>query len=103
METKKRLDTPERNPDPITKAPGSHPIATGVGAAAGGAAAMGAAVAAVAALGTAVGTVGTAIGAAVGAVVGFIGDVGRTDFYPTIVLKRSRACCTTAFFRSSCR
>ena len=75
METKQRMDTPERNPDPITKAPGSHPVGTGVGAAAGGAGAMGAAVAAGAALGTAVGPVGTAIGAAVGAVAG--GLVGK--------------------------
>ena len=26
-----RTDDPKRNPDPITKAPGSHPIGTGVG------------------------------------------------------------------------
>ena len=75
METKQRIDTPERNPDPITEAPGSHPVGTGVGAAAGGAATMGAAVAAGAAMGTAVGPVGTAIGAAVGAVAG--GLVGK--------------------------
>lgn len=51
------------NRDPITGAPGSHPIGTGVGAALGGAAAG-------AAAGTVVGPVGTVIGAAVGAVVG---------------------------------
>jgi len=85
METKKRLDTPERNPDPITKAPGSHPVGTGVGAAAGGAAAMGATVAAGAALGTSVGPVGTAIGAAVGAVVGGLAGKGIAEhFDPTI-------------------
>ena len=67
------LDTPkgrDTNPDPITGAPGSHPVGTGVGAAAGGAAGIGAAMAAGAVAGSAVGPVGTAIGAAVGAVAG---------------------------------
>ena len=53
-----------RNPDPITGAPGSHPIGTGLGAAAGGAAVTGALA------GSAVGPIGTVAGAAVGAVVG---------------------------------
>src|SRR5688572_18423374 len=53
-----------RNPDPITGAPGSHPVGTGLGAAVGGAATAGALA------GTAVGPVGTIAGAAVGAVVG---------------------------------
>jgi hypothetical protein len=52
-----------RNPDPITGAPGSHPVGTGLGAAAGGAAAG-------AAAGTIAGPVGTLAGAAVGAIVG---------------------------------
>jgi uncharacterized protein (TIGR02271 family) len=60
----------DSNPDPITGAPGSHPVGTGVGAAAGGAAGVGAAMAAGAAAGTAAGPVGTAIGAVVGAVAG---------------------------------
>src|ERR1035437_5064413 len=79
METKQRIDTPERNPDPITKAPGSHPVGTGVGAAAGGAAGIGAAVATGAAIGTAAGPVGTVVGAAVGAAVGAVagGLVGK--------------------------
>lgn len=56
------------NLDPITKAPGAHPVGTGVGAAAGG-------VAGAAAAGAAAGTVlggpiGTAAGLVVGAVVG---------------------------------
>src|ERR1019366_5338307 len=51
------------NPDPITKAPGSHPVGTGIGAVAGGAAAG-------AAAGTVAGPAGTIAGAAVGAVVG---------------------------------
>ena len=75
METKQRIDSPELNPDPITKAPGSHPVGAGVGAAAGGAAAIAGVVAAGAALGTAAGPVGTAIGAAVGAVAG--GLIGK--------------------------
>lgn len=56
------------NLDPITKAPGAHPIGTGVGAAAGG---MAGAAAAGAAAGTVVGgPVGAAAGLVVGAVVG---------------------------------
>jgi len=52
----------DTNPDPITGAPGSHPVGTGVGAAAAGAAG--------AAIGSVAGPVGTAVGAAVGAVAG---------------------------------
>ena len=62
----KKVDLPpkgNRNPDPITNAPGSHPVETGVGAAVGGAV-SGAAVGAVA------GPVGAVIGAAAGAVAG---------------------------------
>jgi hypothetical protein len=55
---------PDRNPDPITGAPGSHPIGTGVGAAGGGAAG--------AAIGAAVSGPAFPVGAAVGAVVGAI-------------------------------
>ena len=61
---------PDRNPDPITKAPGSHPLGTGIGAAAGGATGVGAALAAGAATGSIAGPAGTAIGAIAGAVVG---------------------------------
>ncbi len=54
------------NLDPITKAPGAHPIGTGVGAAAGGAAGA-------AAVGAATGTmVGGPVGAAAGLVVGAV-------------------------------
>jgi hypothetical protein len=53
----------DANRDPISGAPGAHPIGTGVGAALGGAAAG-------AAAGTVAGPVGTIVGAAVGAVVG---------------------------------
>ena len=57
-----------RNPDPITGAPGSHPVGTGVGAAVGGAATG-------AAVGTVAGPAGTIAGAAIGAVVG--GLIGK--------------------------
>jgi len=53
----------EENRDPISGAPGAHPVGTGVGATLGGAAAG-------AAAGTVVGPVGTVVGAAVGAIVG---------------------------------
>lgn len=62
-----------RNPDPITGAPGSHPVGTGIGAAVGGAAAAGAVA------GTAAGPVGTAVGAAVGAVVGGLAGKGIAE------------------------
>jgi hypothetical protein len=57
------------NRDPITGAPGAHPLGVGVGATAGG-------IAAGAAVGTMAGPVGTAIGAAVGAIAG--GLVGKS-------------------------
>jgi hypothetical protein len=53
----------DENPDPITGAPGSHPIETGVGTAAGG-------LAAGALLGAAGGPAGAAAGAVVGGLVG---------------------------------
>ena len=53
----------DANRDPLTGAPGSHPVGTGLGAIAGGAAAG-------AATGTVAGPVGTVVGAAIGAVVG---------------------------------
>jgi phage tail tape-measure protein len=65
-DTEKKVDLPptgSRKPYPITNAPGSHPIETGVGAAVVGGAAG-------AAVGTMAGPVGTAVGAAVGAVAG---------------------------------
>lgn len=62
------------NRDPITKAPGSHPVGTGIGTAVGGAAGAAGAIAAAAATGAAAGTalgpIGTAAGLVVGAVVG---------------------------------
>jgi phage tail tape-measure protein len=52
----------DANPDPITGAPGSHPVGTGVGAAGGAAAG--------AAIGAAGGPVGAGIGIAAGAIIG---------------------------------
>jgi hypothetical protein len=60
----KKLDLPPkgpRNADPLTGAPGAHPIETGIGAAAGGAAA-----------GMAAGLVGGPVSAVVGAAVGAV-------------------------------
>jgi len=60
------------NRDPITGAPGAHPIGTGIGAALGGAAAG-------AATGTVAGPVGTVVGAAVGAIVGGLAGKGVAE------------------------
>ena len=79
MESTPHTNDPSMNPDPITKAPGAHPVGTGVGAAAGGAAGIGAAIAAGAAMGTAVGPVGTVIGAVAGAVVGGLAGKGVAE------------------------
>lgn len=59
---KKKVDLPprgDRNADPITDAPGAHPIEVGAGAALGGAA-----------VGLAAGAIGGPIGAVAGAVIG---------------------------------
>jgi hypothetical protein len=66
---------PERrnaNLDPISGAPGAHPVGTGLGAAAGG-------VAAGAAAGTVAGPVGTVVGAAIGAIVGGLAGKGVAE------------------------
>jgi hypothetical protein len=66
----KMIDLPpkgSRNPDPITDAPGSHPIEAGIGAAVAGAASG-------LAVGVVAGPLAAAVGAAVGAVAGgFLG------------------------------
>ena len=62
----------DENRDPISGAPGAHPVGTGLGAAAGG-------MAAGAAVGTVAGPVGTAVGAAVGAVVGGLAGKGIAE------------------------
>jgi phage tail tape-measure protein len=68
------------NLDPITGAPGAHPVGVGLGAAAGG-------IAAGAAAGTvAAGPVGTVVGAAVGAIAGGLGGKAVAEhFDPTVV------------------
>ena len=63
---------PDSNPDPITGAPGSHPVGTGLGAAAGGAVAG-------AAAGAVGGPIGAVAGAAVGAVVGGLAGKGVAE------------------------
>ena len=62
----------DSNRDPITGAPGSHPVGTGLGAAAGG-------MAAGAAAGAVGGPVGAVAGAAVGAVVGGLAGKGIAE------------------------
>lgn len=62
----------DANRDPISGAPGAHPVGTGIGAAIGGAAAG-------AATGTVAGPVGTIIGAAIGAVVGGLAGKGVAE------------------------
>jgi hypothetical protein len=62
------VGAPDANRDPITKAPGSHPIGVGVGAAGGGAAGA----AAGAAIGAAAGAISTGPAAPIGAVVGTV-------------------------------
>ena len=73
--TDRTHETHDRNPDPITDEPGSHPVGTGLGAAAGGTAGglAGAAIAGAAAGTAAGGPVGTAVGAAIGIVAGAVG------------------------------
>jgi uncharacterized protein YcfJ len=70
-------ETRDRNEDPITGEPGSHPVGTGIGAAGGGAAG--------AAIGTAVGgPIGTAVGAVIGAVAGgYAGHAAGEAIDPT--------------------
>ena len=66
VQSEKAVDVPprgNRNADPITNEPGSHPIETGIGAAAVGAASG-------MALGAVAGPIAAAIGTAVGAVAG---------------------------------
>ena len=66
---------PDRNRDPITGAPGSHPVGTGIGAAGGGAAgaAIGAAISGPAA------PIGAVVGAVVGAVAGGLAGKGAAE------------------------
>lgn len=68
----------DANRDPISGAPGSHPVGTGLGAAAGG-------MAAGAAAGSVAGPVGTVAGAAIGAVAGGLAGKGIAEMIdPTV-------------------
>jgi hypothetical protein len=62
----------DANLDPLSGAPGAHPVGTGLGAAAGG-------VAAGALAGSVVGPVGTLVGAAVGAIAGGLAGKGIAE------------------------
>jgi len=69
--------TKDKNPDPITGEPGSHPVGTGVGAAVTGAAAG-------AAGGALAGPVGAVAGAVIGGVAGgYVGKEGEENLDPT--------------------
>jgi hypothetical protein len=76
MEKKSNYDKDKKprdsNPDPITGAPGAHPVGTGLGAAAGGAAAG-------AAVGSVAGPAGTLAGIAAGAIVGGLAGKGIAE------------------------
>lgn len=68
----KSFDVPprgDRNPDPVTNAPGSHPIETGIGAALAGAASG-------MAVGAVTGPLGAALGATLGAIAGGLAGKG---------------------------
>lgn len=67
-----KIDKKEANRDPITGAPGAHPVGTGIGAAAGGAATG-------AMVGSVAGPVGTAVGIVAGAVVGGLAGKGAAE------------------------
>lgn len=69
---RKKASKKDLNRDPISGAPGAHPIGTGVGAAAGG-------VAAGALAGTVAGPIGTVVGAALGAVAGGLAGKGVAE------------------------
>lgn len=71
-------DESSANRDPLSGAPGAHPVGTGVGAALGGAAAG-------ALTGTVAGPVGTLVGAAIGAIVGGLAGKGVAEVMdPTV-------------------
>ena len=71
------IDKTDSNPDPITGAPGSHPVGTGIGAAGAGAAG--------AAIGAVGGPVGALAGAAIGAIAGGLAGKGVGELInPTV-------------------
>lgn len=67
----RRADTTDENRDPLTGAPGAHPVGTGLGAAGGAAAG--------AVAGSVAGPVGAVVGGAVGAVVGGLAGKGAAE------------------------
>ena len=67
----KDIKVPDNNADPITGAPGSHPVGTGLGATGGGVAG--------AAIGAIAGPIGAAIGLVAGAVVGGLGGKAAAE------------------------
>jgi len=69
---RKGIDGNDANRDPISGAPGAHPVGVGVGAAAGG-------VAAGVAIGAVAGPVGAVVGAAVGAIAGGLAGKGVAE------------------------
>jgi uncharacterized protein (TIGR02271 family) len=69
----------DSNPDPITGAPGSHPIGTGIGAAGGGAAGAAAGAAIGAAMSGPAAPIGGAVGAVVGAIAGGLAGKGVAE------------------------
>jgi hypothetical protein len=74
---RKDIDKGSANRDPITGAPGAHPVGTGAGAAAGGAAGM--------AAGSVLGPAGAVAGAAIGAIAGGLTGKGIAEkIDPTI-------------------
>jgi phage tail tape-measure protein len=78
------IDEPGINPDPLTGAPGAHPVGTGLGAMSG--AAAGASIGAVA------GPVGAALGTVVGALAGGWAGKGAAEaVHPTIHAAHPRA------------
>jgi hypothetical protein len=78
MSMKETRKQPHENRDPITGAPGAHPVGTGAGAAAGGMAGAG--------IGTAIGgPLGTVVGATVGAIAGGLAGKGVAEMIdPTV-------------------
>lgn len=70
----------DENRDPISGAPGAHPVGTGIGAASGGALAG-------AAAGTVAGPAGTVVGATLGAIAGGLAGKGVAEsINPTAIL-----------------
>ncbi len=72
MALEREIKDRDANRDPLSGAPGAHPVGTGIGAAVGGALAG-------AATGSVAGPVGTVVGVAVGAVVGGLAGKGVAE------------------------